>query len=174
MAPNSYQAPMRGDKTDKRTVSQSTETNLSPTTSTVAHILERKGPGVFSVSPDDTVKTAVEALRDKRIGALLVTDGSGEMVGILSERDIVRKLAETPGQTLPQKVDGLMTRDVTTCTPSDHLVTVLTKMSEGRFRHMPVLEDGQLRGMISIGDVVNYRLNELEYEALKMKQMIVG
>ncbi|MEM6463236.1 MAG: CBS domain-containing protein [Pseudomonadota bacterium] len=174
MAPSSYQAPMAGDKTEKRTVSQSLETNLSTTASTVANILEDKGSAVFAVSPQDTVKTAVETLRDERIGAVLVTDENGEMVGILSERDIVRKLAETPGQTLPQKVEGLMTRDVMTCKPSDHLVTVLKQMSEGRFRHMPVMENDELAGMISIGDVVNQRLKELEYEALKMKQMIVG
>jgi CBS domain-containing protein len=174
MAPSSYQAPMRGDSKEKRTVSQSVDTNLGSSKSTVAKILEKKGSDVYSVRPDDTVQTAVEVLRDKRIGALLVTDDSGAMIGILSERDIVRKLAETPGQTLPQKVDGLMTREVTTCDPSDALVTVLKKMTEGRFRHMPVMDNGALCGMITIGDVVNFRLNELEYEALQMKQMIVG
>lgn len=174
MAPTSYQAPMRGDKNDKRTVSQSTSSNLTSSNSKVSNILDKKGAAVFAVSPDDTVKTAVEMLRDKKIGALLVTNADGAMVGILSERDIVRMLAETPGQTLPQKVEALMTKDVTTCAPSDPLVSVLTKMSEGRFRHMPVLEEGKLAGMITIGDVVNFRLNELEYEALQMRQMIVG
>ncbi|WP_422384513.1 CBS domain-containing protein [Roseibium album] len=174
MAPSSYQAPMRGDTKEKRTVSQSVDTNLGSSTSTVAKILEKKGSNVYSVLPGDTVKTAVEVLKDKRIGALLVTDENGEMIGILSERDIVRKLAETPGQTLPQQVDGLMTRNVKTCAPSDPLVTVLQMMSEGRFRHLPVMDRGKLCGMITIGDVVNFRLTELEYEALKMKQMIVG
>lgn len=174
MAPNSYQAPMRGDKEEKRTFSQSVETNLASTTATVAKLLDGKGPDVFSVLPGDTVKTAVDALRDKRIGALLVTDENGEMVGILSERDIVRKLAETPGQTLPQKVEGLMTTNVSTCAPEETLDEVLKKMSEGRFRHMPVMDNGRLCGIVTIGDVVNFRLKELEYEALRMKQMIVG
>ncbi|MEM9106203.1 MAG: CBS domain-containing protein [Pseudomonadota bacterium] len=174
MAPTSYQAPSRGDKEEKRTVSQSAKTNLASGSGTVAKILDGKGDDVFTVSPDDTVKKAVEALRDRHIGALLVTDENGDMVGILSERDIVRKLAETPGQTLPQKVQGLMTSDVMTCEPTEELESVLKKMSEGRFRHLPVVEGGKLRGMISIGDVVNYRLNQLEYEALRMKQMIVG
>ena len=119
MAPSSYQSPMRGDNTDKRTVSQSSDSNLASGTSTVADILEKKGDAAFSVRPDDTVKTAVEVLSEKRIGALLVTDDDGVMQGILSERDIVRKLAETPGQTLPQLVEGLMTREVTTCSPSE-------------------------------------------------------
>jgi CBS domain-containing protein len=174
MAPTSYQAPMRGDKAEKKTVSQSTESNLASTTSTVAKLLENKGSAVFSVRPQDTVHHAVTVLRDKRIGALLVTDQNGAMQGILSERDIVRKLAETPGQTLPQEVEGLMTREVTTCAPSDLLETILRKMTDGRFRHMPVMDDGKLCGMITIGDVVNFRLNELEYESLRMKQMIVG
>ena len=174
MAPTSYQAPMRGDKADKKTVSQSTESNLASTTSTVAKLLEQKGDAVYAVRPQDTVHHAVTVLRDKRIGALLVTDQNGDMQGILSERDIVRKLAETPGQTLPQQVDGLMTREVTTCAPADALETILRKMTDGKFRHMPVLDDGKLCGMITIGDVVNFRLNELEYESLRMKQMIVG
>lgn len=174
MAPSSYQAPMRGDKSDKRTMSQSAETNLGSTTTTVANILKKKGADVYSVAPGDTIATAVGVLRDKRIGALLVLNESGALVGILSERDIVRKLAETPGQTLPQKVESLMTREVTTCTSSDPLVSVLKQMSVGRFRHMPVVENDVLCGMITIGDVVNYRINELEYEALQMKQMIVG
>ena len=92
----------------------------------------------------------------------------------LSERDIVRKLAETPGQTLPQTVAENMTRDVVTCGTQDTLVEVLRSMSEGRFRHMPVVEAGMLKGMVTIGDVVNYRLNELEHEALQLKQLIVG
>ncbi len=174
MAPSSYQAPKSGDSKKTKTVSQSVGSNLGSGTSTVAKLLEKKGKAVFSVKPDDTIATAVGLLRDNRIGALLVTDDGGAMQGILSERDIVRKLAETPGQTLPQKVEGLMTREVTTCTPEDPMVSVLRKMTEGRFRHMPVLENGELCGIVTIGDVVNFRLNELEHEALQMKQLIVG
>ena len=175
MAPSSYQSPNVGDKEKDKTVSQSAETNLSSTKSKVADLLEKKGNGVISVRPEQTIQEVINILREKRIGAVVVTDADGKMHGILSERDIVRKMAETPGQTLPQKVQDLMTKSVVTCTPSDPLVSVLRKMTEGRFRHMPVIsENGELQGIVTIGDVVHFRLNELEYEALQMKQMIVG
>ncbi|MEM8975362.1 MAG: CBS domain-containing protein [Pseudomonadota bacterium] len=173
--PSSYQAPTRGDKDNAPTVSQSVQSNMSAQNSTVATLLDKKGNDIFSVRPNQTIETVVMLLRDKRIGAVLVTDDAGNMVGILSERDIVRRMADTPGQTLPQKVEDLMTSKVVTCTPSDQLIGVLRKMTDGRFRHMPVTDNnGQLLGLITIGDVVNFRLNELEYEALRMKQMIVG
>ncbi|MFD1696213.1 CBS domain-containing protein [Roseibium aestuarii] len=174
MTPSSYQQPMRGDKSHDRTVSQSVDSNLSSEAATVGQILAKKGGALVSVKPGDTVATAVQVLKEKGIGALLVLDDAGTMQGILSERDIVRKLAETPGQTLPQLVEGLMTRKVVTCTPADPLDTVLKMMNDGRFRHLPVLDGGKLCGMISIGDVVNHRLVQLEWEALQMKQMIVG
>lgn len=174
--PTSYQAPSRGGGARApRTVSQSAQTNLKTDTATVAKLLHTKGGGtVFSVRPDDTVATAVTALRDKKIGALVVTDADGGLVGILSERDIVRKLAETPGQTLPQLVSENMTENVITCAPEDSLVTVLRLMTLGKFRHMPVMDAGRLCGMVTIGDVVTFRLQELEHEALQLKQMIVG
>lgn len=172
--PSSYQAPTRGDQAKKTTHSQSAQSNISQDTATVQQLIARKGETVYTISPNDTISTAVKVLRDRRIGALLVADGDGTLQGILSERDIVRKLAETPGQTLPQTVAENMTSKVESCAPSDPLVSVLRRMNEGRFRHMPVLDNGKLRGMLTIGDVVNYRLNELEYEALQLKQMIVG
>ncbi|MEM1072959.1 MAG: CBS domain-containing protein [Pseudomonadota bacterium] len=173
--PATYQAPMRGDdKSKDRTVSQSTQSNMSTRNTTVRQLIDGKGGAVFSIRPHDTISTAVAALRDKRIGALLVTDAGGALQGILSERDIVRKLAETPGQTLPQTVEENMTSNVVTCSPDDTLVEVLRRMTEGKFRHIPVVDDGKLSGMVTIGDVVNYRLKELEHEALQLKQMIVG
>lgn len=172
--PTSYQAPSRKDTTDNRTQSQSSATNLKSGDLTVGNVLENKGGDVFSISPDETLKHAVEALRDHHIGALVVTDEDNKLQGILSERDIVRKLAETPGQTLPQKVGDVMTRKVETCDPSATIVSVLQKMNAGRFRHLPVLDNGALVGMITIGDVVNFRLTELEHEALQLKQLIVG
>ncbi|WP_425045205.1 CBS domain-containing protein [Primorskyibacter sp. S87] len=174
MAPSSYQAPKRGDKAGKTTYSQSVESNLSHTQSTVEKLLEGKGDAVFAVRPNDTIADVVGILKEKRIGAVVVTDQNGVLQGILSERDIVRRMAETPGQTLPQSVEDLMTSDVQTCAPDYLLMDILKTMTEGRFRHMPVLKDGNLCGMITIGDVVNFRLQELEYEALKLKQMIVG
>ncbi|WP_170472451.1 CBS domain-containing protein [Ruegeria profundi] len=174
MAPTSYQAPTRGDKQDKSTYSQSTGSNLSQSQTTVAKLLEGKGDAVFSVRPNETIHTVVNILKEKHIGAVLVTDQNGALQGILSERDIVRRMADTPGQTLPQSVEDLMTKEVQSCSPDDTLNAVLKTMTEGRFRHMPVVRDGLLCGMITIGDVVHFRLKELEYEALRMKQMIVG
>ena len=171
--PSSYQAPMRGDA-KKKTKSQSTNTNLAKDTATVRKLLEGKGDNVVSIRSHDTIAAAVALLRDNRIGALVVADAEGNLEGILSERDIVRKLAETPGQTLPQTVAENMTRDVVTCEPDESMVSVLRRMTKGRFRHMPVIDEGRLCGMVTIGDVVTYRLNELEHEALQLKQMIVG
>ena len=170
--PSSYQAPMRGDRKDERTKSQSV--NLANAQPTVADVLSGKSGDVFSIGPDQTLSEAVVLLRDKRIGALVVTDTTGALGGILSEREIVRKLAETPGQTLPQTVRSVMTDKVETCAPSDSVVTALKQMTAGRFRHMPVVDGSALVGMVTIGDVINHRLNQLEHEALQLKQLIVG
>ncbi|MEM9630398.1 MAG: CBS domain-containing protein [Pseudomonadota bacterium] len=172
--PSSYQAPSRKDKMHETTHSQTSKSNTSSETATVRKILEKKGTDVFALRPQNTLHEAVVMLKEKRIGALLVKDADGKLLGILSERDIVRRLAETPGQTLPQRVEDIMTTSVETCEPDDLLISVLRKMTDGRFRHMPVMEDGAIAGMVTIGDLVNYRLNELEYESLKLKQLIVG
>lgn len=172
--PSSYQAPSRSTDDATKTVSQSASSNLSSSSPTVQMVLEQKGKDVFAIRPQDTLEIAVKVLRDKRIGALLVTDATGALKGILSERDIVRKLAETPGQTLPQRVEEVMTSEVQTCAPSDIMEDVLRRMTEGRFRHMPVSDASGLLGMVTIGDMVNFRLTQLEHEALQMKQLIVG
>ncbi len=172
--PTSYQAPMKGDDDKKSWVSQSKQTNMATEPGNVSKLLENKGDVIFSIRPDQTLHEAVIILKEKRVGALIVTDEAGELIGILSERDIVRKLAETPGQTLPQKVEDLMTKKVEVCAPDETLISVLARMTNGRFRHMPVKRDGKLCGIVTIGDVVHYRLNELEHEALQLKQMIVG
>ncbi|WP_306144505.1 CBS domain-containing protein [Roseibium sp. MMSF_3412] len=156
------------------THSQSSKSNTTNEAASVRKILSSKGQEVFALRPQNTLLEAAEMLRDKRIGALIVKDAAGELQGILSERDIVRRLAETPGETLKQTVGDIMTRDVEVCQPDDPLISLLRKMTEGRFRHMPVVENGAVIGMVTIGDVVNYRLNELEYESLQLKQLIVG
>jgi CBS domain-containing protein len=165
---------MRKDKENARTHSQSQSSNTQSQTATVGKLLEGKGGDVISIQPGDTLGKAVEVLRDKRIGALIVTDDQGALCGILSERDIVRKLADTPGRTLPQQVKEVMTAKVETCGPGDTMMSVLQRMTAGKFRHMPVVDGSRIAGMITIGDVVNYRLNELEHEALQLKQLIVG
>ncbi|MCH2096284.1 MAG: CBS domain-containing protein [Rhodobacteraceae bacterium] len=170
--PTSYQAPMRQDREAPGSKSQAV--TLSDQNASVSNIIDTKGAEVFSITPGETLGRAVEALRDHRIGALIVTDASGTLAGILSERDIVRKLADTPGQTLPQQVGEVMTTKVQTCTPDESLVSVLKRMTSGRFRHMPVVKDGNLVGMVTIGDVINHRLVQLEHEALQLKQLIVG
>lgn len=172
--PASYQPPTRKDQDKNRTHSQSETTNLKSGNALVSDLMDRKGGDIFSIRPTETLGKAVEVLRDKRIGALVVTDAAGSLVGILSERDIVRKLADTPGKTLPQSVEDVMTREVQTCGRDEPLLSVLKRMTEGRFRHMPVVEGGRLSGMLTIGDVIQYRLNELEHEALQLKQLIVG
>ncbi len=172
--PTSYQAPMRKDTQQSRHVSQTQQSNLSQENTSVSELLKAKGDALFSISPEDTLHTAVQSLSEKKIGALVVTDSAGKLCGILSERDIVRKLAEKPGETLPLKVADVMTKDVVTCAPDDALVTVLQRMTNGRFRHMPVLANGALAGIVTIGDVVNLRLTQLEHEALQLKQLIVG
>jgi CBS domain-containing protein len=172
--PSSYQAPSRKDKIQEKTHSQTRVTNASAETATVGKILVSKGKDVFSLRPQNTLHEAVVQLKEKRIGALIVKDAAGKLQGILSERDIVRRLAETPGQTLSQKVEDIMTRDVKTCSPEDQLISVLQTMTKGKFRHMPVVNGDIVVGIVTIGDVVNFRLQELEYESLQLKQLIVG
>jgi CBS domain-containing protein len=172
--PASYQQPMRKDEKHETTHSQTVATNIATDMATVKSILDHKGDDVISIRPQDTLHDAVVVLRDKRIGALVVTDANGALQGILSERDIVRKLADAPGKTLPHKVEEVMTRDVEVCKADEPLVSVLRRMTKGRFRHMPVVDETGLVGMVTIGDVVNHRLTQLEHEALQMKQLIVG
>lgn len=173
--PTSYQAPMRKDRKGSKSQSQDPSSNLKAKTAVVGDILKGKeGAEVIAIRPGETLGRAVEVLRDQRIGALVVTDNTGALCGILSERDIVRKLADTPGQTLPQLVEDVMTKEVETCGIDDPLVSVLKRMSDGRFRHMPVMGDAGPIGMVTIGDVITHRLNEVEHEALQLKQLIVG
>lgn len=169
-----FQGRRKDQEPAHSTVSQSQESNMAVSTSTVGQLLASKGNDVISVQPEDTLQSVVDLLREKRIGAVLVLSSDGALKGILSERDIVRRLSETPGKVLAQTVSDLMTRKVQCCSPSDTLMDALALMTEGRFRHMPVMENDQLVGIITIGDAVNYRLRELEHEAVQLKQMIVG
>ncbi|MCA0918740.1 CBS domain-containing protein [Pseudooceanicola nanhaiensis] len=172
--PESYRPHLRKDDEHARSASQSVSTNTTASTALVKDLLKDKDRTVHAIRPHQTLHEAVDLLRDHKIGALVVTDANGMLAGILSERDIVRKLADAPGKTLPHRVEEVMTEEVETCTPDEPLVTVLMRMTKGRFRHMPVLEDEKLVALVSIGDVVYYRLNELELEALQIKQLIVG
>lgn len=170
----SYRGHLKADDEQRRTRSQTIESNLPKNTATVRTILEDKGNVVFSVKPGDEVRQAVQVLRTNRIGAVLVLGADGGLVGILSERDIVRELADSGEKILSLPVSDLMTRETVTCGPDERLIEMLLRMTQGRFRHLPVVENDRVIGVVTIGDVVKRRLEELEYEALKMKQMIVG
>ena len=142
----------------------------------VQRILASKdGGAVVTIAPGVSVGEASKMLSEKKIGALIVSSDGETPLGILSERDIVRELGRRGGSCLDLPVDDLMTRNLVSCTASETTDQVLTKMTDGRFRHMPVTDhDGNVLGLITIGDVVNFRLTELEHEALQLKQLIVG
>ena len=136
---------------------------------TIARILAEKGGSVVTTSPDRTLDEAIHLLAEKRIGALVVSHPDGSVAGILSERDIMRALAELGGAAFDARVSEHMTADVTTCGRSTTVEEVMQMMTDGRFRHLPVCEDGRLVGLISIGDVVKRRIAavEAEHQALR-------
>lgn len=138
----------------------------------VAEIIRNKGADVATVAPDVTVAVAVETLREWKVGALVVTTDGSAIAGILSERDIVRALGGPKRTLLDQTVASIMTADVITCTPEDRVEELMSLMTERRIRHLPVVVDGSLGGIISIGDVVKSRLTELENEAKVIEEYI--
>jgi CBS domain-containing protein len=139
---------------------------------TVRHILSEKGNEVVTLTPDLSVKEAVATLAKHRIGAIVVTNGAGVIRGIISERDIVRRLAEDGPKSLDKKVSEVMTANVKVCA-EDHTVNeVMEIMTNGRFRHLPVERDGRLIGVISIGDVVKRRIAEVQREAEEIRSYI--
>lgn len=150
----------------------------------VSQILKLKNdsqkPGIsaealVTISPDATVAEASKLLSEHRIGAVVVSSGGGKLNGILSERDIVRDLAREGADALGRKVSDLMTAKVETCTTGEKALAVLTRMTNGRFRHLPVVDDsGALIGVVSIGDAVSARLRELVAEREALTGMIMG
>ena len=132
------------------------------------------GADVVAIDAGATAGDAARLLSEKRIGAVLIKGDGGAPAGILSERDIVRELGRRGESCLRDTVGEMMTRDLVSCAPDDTADAVLTKMTEGRFRHMPVMEDGSLAGLISIGDVVKARLSELAMEKDALEGMIKG
>lgn len=130
--------------------------------------------GVLKVAPGTTVGEAASVLSEKRIGGLIVCQGEATPVGILTERDIVRELGKRGAICLQDKVDDIMTREIISCGPGDRAIRVLQMMTEHRFRHMPVMDDGKMIGLVSIGDVVKARLDELGSQAEALKNMIMG
>ena len=131
----------------------------------VAKILARKGADVFTIEPDATVAVAVAELGARRVGALIVSSDGTTVAGIVSERDVVRRLADLGPAVLDQPVSSVMTAEVVTCTPAATTEELMGVVTERRIRHVPVLDDDCLTGIVSIGDVVAARVRELEEEA---------
>ena len=141
----------------------------------VSHILKLKADDVVvSIDPKASVADAVALLAARRIGALIVSADGKAAMGILSERDVVRELGKRGAGILAEKVSALMTAKLVSCQRGDKTDVVLQQMTDGRFRHMPVIEGGQVVGMISIGDVVKARLSELSAEKDALEGMIKG
>ncbi len=140
----------------------------------VAALLSDKGPEVASVGPDAQVLEIARILSEKKIGSVLVVDDDGGILGIISERDIVRSLAVRGADTLETPVSRIMTRDVVTCRREDSVTHIMEEMTRGRFRHVPVVEGTRLVGIVSIGDVVKHRIAEAENEASAMRSYIAA
>ena len=140
----------------------------------VKHILRDKGREVVTILSDATLSEAARLLASKRIGAVVVRDRDGSLAGILSERDIVRALAEASVAALPQAVSQYMTRSVATCCETDSVDDLMEAMTNGRFRHVPVVENDRLAGIISIGDVVKTRIAETVQEAQSLREYIAS
>lgn len=136
-------------------------------------ILDRKGHDVATVTPETTVREAVAELSRHNVGALVVSPDGSEVVGIMSERDVVRRLATDGAGVLDRPVESLMKRDVMTCAPTASTDELMETMTAGRFRHVPVVEDG-LVGIVSIGDVVKVRIDELATEREQLAGYIAG
>jgi CBS domain-containing protein len=140
----------------------------------VETILHNKGRAVATIRPDDTVGAAIEALVSRNIGALVASDDGERVDGIISERDIVRALASHGSGLLSLSVAEVMTRGVITCDPTESVSELMAEMTNRRIRHLPVVQDGRLCGIVSIGDVVKNRLDEIEYEAKSLRSFIAG
>jgi CBS domain-containing protein len=138
----------------------------------VAAILKQKGRAVTTAQPTVTLLEVANKLAAKRIGAIVVVGARGEVAGILSERDIIRALAEAGPECLSRPVKETMTRQVVSCQETDTLEELMAMMTARRFRHLPVVTDGSLVGIISIGDVVKHHIAEVEMEATAMREYI--
>lgn len=141
---------------------------------TVKDILERKGTAVVSVRRDEPLIEAARRLREHNIGALIVTDTDGTLAGLVSERDIVQQLARQGSAVAAVTVEAAMTPEVRTCRPDDSVQDLMQWMTRYRTRHYPVVEDGEVRGLVSIGDIVKHRLIEMETEKNVLRDIIVA
>ena len=138
----------------------------------VAHILADKGREVLTIQPHHTMKQVIELLADRGVGAVVVSDAQMSVLGILSERDVVRVLARSGAAVLTEPVSHYMTPKVTTVAEDDTIDHVMETMTTGRFRHLPVVENGRLVGIVSIGDVVKSHVSELDTERQALREYI--
>lgn len=141
---------------------------------TVRAMLKGKSGGVITIGPDASLRDAVALLSERRIGAVVVSADGDRVEGILSERDLVHAIHRHGTALLDSQVKDIMTRDVITCAPDMALTQVMETMTRARFRHLPVLENGKLIGIVSIGDAVKERLSELESETTQLRAYIAG
>lgn len=140
----------------------------------VGAILDRKGDEVFTIAPDASIAEASRTLRERNIGALVVSSDGRDVGGILSERDIVRQMADEGADGLQRSVSEVMTTDVTTCSRERTADELMALMTNSRIRHVPVVEEGRMVGIISIGDVVKSRMDELETKAQALEEYVTG
>ncbi|MDX6276242.1 MAG: hypothetical protein QOJ72_370 [Nocardioidaceae bacterium] len=140
----------------------------------VSDVLASKGSGaVFTIRPEASVRDLLDQLAEHNVGAMIVSDDGHTMLGIVSERDIVRKLRDADNAR-DMTVDSIMTTDVRVCAPDDSFKSLMQVMTEHRVRHVPVLDDGELVGMLSIGDAVKHRMEQLEFERDQLNKYVAG
>ena len=140
----------------------------------VSEILAEKGNSVVTTSQDQTLMEVANILADKKIGATIVVDSKNDVCGIASERDIIRHIAADGSEALKKPIGVCMTQNVVSCELSETIDGVMEKMTAGRFRHLPVIENGALLGIVSIGDVVKRKIQMAEHDAEELKRYIAG
>lgn len=139
----------------------------------VSIILAGKGREIVTIEPNASLTNAVHLLADKNIGAAVILGADHRIAGIISERDIVRALAERGAAALAEPVSRTMTRKVETCTEGESVANIMERMTAGKFRHMPVVDQGRLVGIVSIGDIVKHRVQEMERDSVAMRDYIL-
>lgn len=138
----------------------------------VKSIIDAKGRDVATIEPGASLDTAAKLLAGRRIGAVVVVGPDRHVAGILSERDIVRAISERGTAAMQEQVSQVMTRKVATCTMEETIHSIMERMTQGKFRHVPVIEQGRLAGIVSIGDVVKNRIVEMEQESAALRDYI--
>ncbi|NLT54718.1 MAG: CBS domain-containing protein [Actinomycetales bacterium] len=140
----------------------------------ISDVLRGKGDLVVTIGPEEDVRTLLDRLAENRIGAIVVAGEDGGIAGIVSERDVVRGMQREGAALLDRQVGSIMTADVHTCAPEASIEDLMVEMTEHRFRHVPVVADGRMCGIVSIGDVVKYRIEELQSERDHLTAYITG